>query len=215
MTTKKKSLNQKKESNPFDNALSSITQLAGTGFLSSILTKGFKLDTPFIDYRDTVVVIIGKYMNKYFEICSDNTLWKYKDYDKRVSEYDKLITIIKSVNILLKSLIPEKATNKKGVSIIRVFNDHPDILVTFVNEYKEKIDEYVKRPYKRDKEIIKPDIIRVCEEVFKIKNVNALLKKFDNRSNNKIAVGILAYQLCVSQSYLDEIYNAAKKNLKK
>jgi len=36
MTTKKKSLNQKKENNSFDNSLSSTTQLAGTGLLSSI-----------------------------------------------------------------------------------------------------------------------------------------------------------------------------------
>jgi len=202
MTTKKKSLNQKKENNPFDN----------------ILTKGFKLDTPFIDYRDTVVMTIGKYMNKYFEICSDNTLWNYEDYDKRISENDKLKTIRKSVRILLKSLIPEKAlSNKHNNPLIRVFKDHPDILVDLVKNYLELIDKHITRP-RISRDSLESEIVRVAREIFKVDADKLIVDfyivhNFDSRTNRNIAISILALQLGVKIDYLHTKYYEAKKKI--
>jgi len=207
MTTKKKSPNQNKENNPIDTFLSSTTQLAGTGLLSSILTKGFKLDNPFIDDRDIVIVTIGKLVNEYSKICSDNTFWEREDYKNRKAAYNDLKQKKKRINQLLNGLIPKGATNKKGNSFIREIKNVPEAFVLCVESRTQTLEKLLKEYKKKYKYKNRSYLIdKILEDELNIDKPNNIY--IDNRSVTTITISILAYLACVSFDTLYPIYNS-------
>lgn len=172
----------------------------------------FLCGNPFLlDERNELFGDFLTKLKEYVNLCGDELFWELQSYEDRQKAISELKQKKKSINQVLKNLIPKGAGKRRKKQFLKTVRFKPELFIWAIHMKNKQIESWLEKYTAEHKYKEKPELYDIYVESEQKIDLDHITIEY--RSITTVSISLLAYYANVSFDALYPIYTdiGAKK----